>query len=129
MAGKDAEQPSIEYQRTEDFTEAYANNVFLEQSAWDLKLVFGQLDQTGGRITVQQHTAVTLPWAQAKIFSYWLRGFVTVYEMTNGKIPILPSTIPPELPPPTEELKKSEPHAEEIYAVFNKLRNKLVAGL
>jgi hypothetical protein len=121
---------TTQYQRIEDFYEAYANNVLLEQSVWDLKLIFGQLDQSGGKTaTIQLHTAITLPWAQAKILSYWLRGHLDAYEITNGKIPIPSSIIPSELTAPSEEIKKSEPNAERIYALFNKLRNELVASL
>jgi hypothetical protein len=37
----------LDYKRVpdEEFFEGYANNVFLEASAWDLKLIFGKLDQ------------------------------------------------------------------------------------
>lgn len=123
------ESASLGYEIAEDFTEAYANNVYFETSAWDLKLIFGQLDQSGGKVRTVQHTAITLPWTQVKILSYWLRGHIEAHEMVNGKIPMPPSIIPAEVPLPTKELKESDPNVERIYALFNRLRNELIASL
>jgi uncharacterized protein DUF3467 len=123
------ESANVGYETTEDFTEAYANNIYFEASAWDLKLIFGQLDQSGGKIRTVQHTAITLPWTQAKILSYWLRGHIEAHEMVNGKIHMPPSIIPAEVEAPTKELKQSEPNVERIYAVFNRLRDELIASL
>lgn len=126
---KNASLDQLTYQRTEDFAEAYANNVYFESSAWDLKLVFGQLDQSEGKVKIAQHTAITLPWTQVKLLLYWLRGQIEAHELANGKIQMAPSIIPPELPPPTPEIKRSDPNAEAIYAIFNRLRNELVTSL
>lgn len=102
--------------------------MFLEQSAWDLKLVFGQLDQTGGTAVVNQHTAITLPWSQAKIFSYLLEAHLLAFEMANGKIMVPSNTIPPELPPPTDDIK-ANPNAQQIYDALKKLREEFITGL
>jgi len=91
-----------------------------------LKLIFGQLDQREGKITVRQHTAVTLPWTQIKLFSYWLKGQIEAHEMINGKVRVPTSVIPNELPPPTAEQKKADPNMEKIYDLFNKLRNEFL---
>jgi len=109
----------------EIYREVYANNVYFEQSAWDLKLIFGQLDQREGKITVKQHTAVTLPWTQAKLLSFWLRGQIESYEMTNGKVRVPANVIPNEMHP-TEEQKKSDPNLEKVYELFNRLRSEFV---
>ena len=46
------------YQRDEEFAYLYANNVRFESSAFDLKMIFGELDQSGkDGLTVIQHTA------------------------------------------------------------------------
>jgi|SRR5712664_1332709 len=123
-----ADKPPLTYEPADEFYEAYANNSYFEASAWDLKLIFGQLDQSGGNVKVVQHTAITLPWTQVKLLSYWLRGQVEAHELTNGKIHMPSSIIPPPLPPLTEELKKSDPNAEAVYGIFNRLRDELIAS-
>ena len=60
---------------------------------------------------------------------YWLRGQIAAHERKNGKIHIPPPVIPPPLPPLTEELKKSDPDAEAVYAIFSRLRKEFVANL
>jgi hypothetical protein len=121
------QQPSS-MKQIDDFSSGYANYVFLENSFWDLKLVFGQLDQSVTPPTTEMHTAITIPWAQAKILSYLIRAHVAGYELTNGKIRIPPSVLPPELPIPTEEQKKAEPNAQEIFETIKRLRDELVAN-
>jgi hypothetical protein len=129
MATPTKNSADIQYQPLPDdevYREVYANNVYFEQSAWDLKLIFGQLDQREGKITVRQHTAVTFPWTQIKLFSYWLKGQIEAHEMINGKVRVPTSVIPNELPPPTAEQKKADPNMEKIYDLFNKLRNEFL---
>jgi hypothetical protein len=123
-----ADKP-LQYQPLPDddiYREAYANNIYFEQSAWDLKLIFGQVDQREGKVTIRQHTAITLPWTQVKLLSYWLRGYVESYEGANGKIRISPAVIPPDPPPPTEEMRKADPNVDKIYELFRRLRNELL---
>ena len=110
----------------EIYREIYANNVYFEQSAWDLKLIFGQLDQREGKVLIRQHTAITLPWTQVKILSYWLRGHLESYELTNGKVRLPSAAIPSEISPPTEEQRKAEPNVDKILELFNRLRNELL---
>jgi hypothetical protein len=117
------------YEIADDFTEAYANNVYFETSAWDMKLIFGQLDQSGGKVRTVQHTAITLPWAQLKLLAYWIKGHVEAYEMINGKIYIPPSVIPPEVPAPTQEGKDADPNVQAVYSLFSRIRNEFLASL
>ena len=129
MAANELTPPQAQYQplpEDEIYREAYANNVYFEQSVWDLKLIFGQLDQREGKVLIKQHTAITLPWTQVKLLSYWLKGHLEAYEMANGKIHVPANGIPPELAPPSEELKKSDPNVEKIFALFNRLRNEFI---
>ena len=121
--------PQIMFELASEVYEAYANNVYYEGSAWDLKLIFGQLDQTGGKVRILQHSAITVPWTMAKLMVYWLRGQIEAHELANGKIHMPPAIIPPALPPVTEEQKKQDPNAETVYAIFNRLRDELVASL
>jgi hypothetical protein len=84
-------------QRSADFIERYANYAHLESSLWDSKILFGQTDQTLGN-TVPVHTALTLPWPQLKVLSYFLSVHLAAYEADNGRIKI-PSGIVPPAPP------------------------------
>jgi Protein of unknown function (DUF3467) len=94
----------------EIYRERYANNIYFEHSAWDLKLIFGHLDQREGKVVIRQNTAITLPWTQIKLLSDWLRGHLETYELANGKVRIPSNAIPSELAPPTPEQRKSDPN-------------------
>jgi hypothetical protein len=87
--------------RSEEFASLYANNVQYESSVWDLKMVLGELDQSVTPNAVEQHTAVILPWQQAKLAAYFLIVNTMIYEATNGKMPF-PSRIIPQRPDPTD---------------------------
>jgi len=121
----------IQYEQYPDdrlFTEEYANNVFFEPSAWDLKLIFGQLDQQQGKNLIRQHTAMTLSWPQIKILSFWLRGYVEFHEHLNGLIQVPENGIPPEVTPPTADQKDADPSVEKAYEIFKRLRAELLAS-
>lgn len=123
------------FQFLEELYEAYANNILYEASVWDLKILFGQLDQSGGlgqigaKGKIVMHSAITLPWAQVKLMTYWLRAQIEVHEKLNGKIKIPPGVVPQQLPAPTEEMKKSDPNAEAVFEIFNKMQAEFVAIL
>jgi Protein of unknown function (DUF3467) len=129
MAAEKPKNPPIEYDPLPDdriYNDVYANNTFFEASTWDLKVIFGQLDQRHGKNVIRQHTAVTLPWTHAKIIVHWLKGYIEFHEKINGKI-IVPSTvIPPEAEPPSEEQVAADPNAKLAYEIFKKLRNELI---
>jgi hypothetical protein len=119
----------LTFLRSEEFSEDYANNVVFEVSAWDFKLIFGQVDQSEGKVKIAQHTAITLPWQQAKLLSYWIRAHVEAHELVNGEIPMPDSIIPPEVSVPSEELKKQDANVEAVYGLFNRIREELVADI
>jgi hypothetical protein len=77
-----------ERKRADDFSSHYANNVFLEASAWDLKCIFGQLDQNldPNKEIVLQHSSITLPWAQVKMLAYLLQVHLAMHENRTGKV-------------------------------------------
>jgi hypothetical protein len=95
----------LQWVRAADFEQKYANNVTFETSDWDLRVVFGTLDQgapdqkTYGH-AVKFHTAISVPWRQAKLMAYSACVNVLLHEMTEGKIQI------PFSPPPVEALVK-----------------------
>ena len=87
--------------REEEFESLYANNVQFEASVWDLKMIFGQLDQSTGSTVVEQHTAVTMAWPEAKIMAYFLLVNMTGYQSRNGPIQ-LPIAVIPTRPDPSD---------------------------
>lgn len=126
MAGDNVATEYSKYPDEQLYGESYANNVFFEPSAWDMKLVFGQLDQRDGKNLIRQHTAVTMSWAQIKLLSFWLRGYIEFQESLNGKIVIPPSGFPRDVPGPTEEQRAADPNVDKVYEIFRKTRDLLI---
>ncbi len=127
MAEGTGPTPLSEFRRSEDFSSVYANNVQFQPTAWDLKLVLGELDQQGGRVTVEQHTCVTLPWLQVKLMNYYLGLNLAIHELQHGKIKVSNDLLPPVPPTPPEELAKL-PLANTILEVISKMREEFIAG-
>jgi hypothetical protein len=98
-------QSAIEYSKADDFATAYANNVFFESSLWDLRLIFGQNDQQISLNAVVQHTAITMPWPQVKLMTYFMETCLLAHEIQNGRIQIPPNLIPPVPAEPPKELQ------------------------
>jgi hypothetical protein len=98
-------QPAEKNQALEDISSDYANNVSFETSAWDCKLIFGELDQRATPTTVEWHTAITMPWAVAKIAAYYLVLNVIIHQAQEGTIGIPARVLPPRPDPadPTVE--------------------------
>ena len=119
-----ASQESPRFERAEDFASLYANNVCYELSAWDLKLIFGQLDQAQAPNLVTQHTAIALSWMQVKLMIYYLQVHLAAYEAQYGGVTLPPAVLPPApgpLPPEIENdpvAKAASERAREIYALW-----------
>ena len=131
MSDETTDQPvaAPQYERTPNFISTYANNAYFESSAWDLKIVFGQLDQPiGGSAIIKQHMAVTVPWAQAKLALYYLRLHVEANEIYNGKISIREDLLPAEPPPLTPE-QETDLGAKRLHELMRKLRAEFIASL
>ena len=103
MATNETVPQPLKNQRSQDFASVYANNVSFEPSIWDLKLVFGELDQSSG--VIAQHTSMTIPWSMAKLLMYHLRLNLLSHEIVYGKIAIAQDVIPTEIQPPPEQFK------------------------
>ena len=99
------------------YEDVYANNTSVELSSWDLKILFGQIDQYTGKTFVNWHTAVTMPWMQAKILAYFLRAHVTWHETQNGFMKVPSSLIPPKLELPVD----AEGEVKQWYEFTQKL--------
>ena len=110
------------FERIEEFYTDYANNVFLESSAWDLKLIFGQLDQSTTPPITEQRAAITIPWRQAKILNYLLTIHIRAQELDSGtRIAIPKGIIPPEPTPAGDE----PAYVGELYDYMRKLRQEM----
>jgi hypothetical protein len=120
--------PDIEFQRAENFISLYSNNVIFEPTAWDIKIVFGQLDLVGGKGIARQQVAITIPWAQAKLALYYLRLQVAAMEMQSGKIAIRRDLIPPEPPQLTPE-QEAIPSSRELRDLILKMREEFLTTL
>ena len=114
--------------RGEDYESLYANNVQYQPSEWDLRITFGELDQDNHGAFIEQHTAISIPWLQAKITLYFLALQVGVFELAHGKILVPPAVIPPEPTPPTGDLQDN-PLANQIYEYVKKMRQQFVESL
>ena len=100
---QEPQQSGLQLKRNEDFESLYANNVRFESSVWDLKLLFGELDQSTGKDVIELHTAITLPWTTAKLMLYFLQLNIAFHELEAGKIWINPRVCPGSPPPLTPE--------------------------
>src|SRR2546428_96732 len=117
--------PSRDNPRDKDnFSWDYANNVRFESSSWDIKLIFGQLDQWRNQPEIDFHTAITIPWAMAKVLSYFLQINIALYEEVNGRIQMPKGVIPPAPEPPVGELAASE-ESERMYRFASDLHKKI----
>jgi hypothetical protein len=130
----DTDKPQTPPQTTEraaDFTTRYANSIYYESTAWDLKLTFGHVEQITAPAVIKQDFAVTIPWPQAKLALFWLRLHVEMAEAEVGaKIPIrkdlVPADLPEELPEPLQEDKVAMERFRETYG---RLRREFIKTL
>ena len=120
------------FRRDPDFVSRYANNVQIESSAFDAKMVFGILDQSsiakGGSLAVDQHTAISLSWIEVKLLIFFLQLHVAGHEKENGKIKIPANAIPPE-PPATPQPQFDNPKGREGLEFIRKMRADFIASL
>jgi hypothetical protein len=122
-----AASPSIDFSRSESFRNEYSNNSLLQSSARDLKILFGELDQTKGPNTVLQHTGITLSWPQAKVMSYYLQIHLAIHELEYGRT-TLPKGVIVDVPEPSPEMIKQYPQALEVYEAVLKLHDAFLAS-
>jgi hypothetical protein len=116
-----ADQGKTGVERTPEFKELYANNVRFESSVWDLKLLFGTLDQSVDPSFVRQNSSVALPWVQAKIMLHFLYANVLFQEAINGTISVPTGLRPAPMTPFTEGELKDDPKAQAVIDRVNKL--------
>ncbi len=119
------QQQPLDIRRHDNFENWYANNVQFQQTEWDLKMMFGQLDWITDHYVVEQHTSITMAWLQAKMMLYFLSIQVGAYEMSHGKIPIPPGAVPPQPQPPTAE-QATDPFSHKLYEYIKKKREEFM---
>jgi hypothetical protein len=115
--------------KSEEVYVTYANNILLQASVWDLAFMFGLLNQDVTPIETVRNAEVRIPWTQAKLLVYFLKGQILWHELQNGKIHIPPAVMPPE--PPGFELteeQKNDPQITELIETFKKFHAELVAS-
>lgn len=99
---------------------AYANNFNFEPSVWDLKIIFGQLEQEAGATIVDWHTAITIPWLQVKLVAYFLRLQAAWNEAQNGPVKI-PAHVLPNHPPALTEEDAKDPSKVAWYETVKRM--------
>jgi uncharacterized protein DUF3467 len=122
MSADETTSRGSDKRRSEDFVNRYANNVFLESSAWDLKFIFGQLELNlePGKEIIIQHSGIALPWPQVKMLAYLMQVHIAMHEARIGKINVpegLIYKVKGEMPPDFAEQFTREPEA-----LWSKLR-------
>jgi hypothetical protein len=121
--------PQQVVERASNFTNFYANNMYFESTAWDMKITFGHVDQATGTIVIKHDLAVTIPWPQAKLALFWLRLHVEMAEAEVGtKIPIRKDVIPAELPKPEPE-QEHDPSVKRFFEIYERIRAEFLATL
>jgi hypothetical protein len=114
----------VDVKRHEDYTTLYANYIVLEPSFWDLKMYFGEIDQSTVPPSIEVHTGMNISWPLAKILSYILQAHLTGFEAQHGKIKLPSEALPPEWPQPPSD----DPNAAVVHAKLKKLREELTGG-
>lgn len=123
------EQKPLEPRRDpEDFATRYANNALFETTFWDLKITFGQTDLVQGSNVVIQHTAITLPWNFAKIFSYLLQTQIAAQEAEYGHITVPSHILNAPLEKFPDEVAALIKHPKEQVAAIQKLWKEFLAA-
>lgn len=87
---------NVTTRKVEDFASLYANNTRFESSVWDLKILFGELNQSEGadKPVIELHTAMTIAWPTAKIMAYFLVMNCVFQQANTGPIRIPPHALP-----------------------------------
>jgi hypothetical protein len=129
--GSVAVSQGLQLRRTENFVSRYANNIQLESTAFDMKLVFGILDLSSAvpeKIAVEQHTAMSISWPEVKLLIFFLRMHLGGYEAENGIVKVPLDALPP--PPPDEIPEQYDnPRGRRAFDIIRKIRAEFMSEL
>lgn len=99
-------KPVTRFERSDDFSASYANNVFFATSVFDIKMIFGDIVQfPNDQPFVEQHTAITLSWREAKIAALFLAMNIAMHENKFGALDVPEGILPPSFQRTPEEGK------------------------
>ena len=104
----------------------YANNVQFEGTIWDLKILFGEF--FGRTKSVDWHTSITIPWAQAKLMAYYLQVNLAIHEANHGHVRV-PSQVQPLEFPSLPESAQDKKEEVALHAKLNALHAELIASM
>jgi len=90
---------ALETVRSEKFFKVYANAANLEMTAWDFKIIFGELRKSGDKVVIEQSVEVTMSPQHTKALAGVLINHVKEYEKHIGEI---------KLPQPPEAQKEAQ---------------------
>jgi len=106
------------------YESVYANNHMVEISFWDLKVLFGQVEQHP-KFNINYHTAVTMPWAQAKLLGYYLRLQVAWHEAVNGEVKLPSNLVPNKLEATAEDYENMTPEVRAFWELASRLHREV----
>jgi hypothetical protein len=89
---------------------------------------FGQIDQSEGIVNVEQHTAITMAWTEAKVFAFLLLGSIMGFEVQHGRISIPAEGRPNALPDLSPE-EAAIPKVVELHTEMQKLYKQIIADV
>lgn len=116
-----AEEPA-----SQALTDFYANIVNFGATAWDVRLLFGQVIKRGEQEEFEPRVAVTIPWLQAKVMSAYLQLNIFAYEKMSGKIDVPPNLLP-SLPQPSPEI--TDPNFKAMTELLQKKLEQILATM
>jgi hypothetical protein len=76
----------IEHSESADFMKVYANSAQVQTSVWDVRLIFGEMEVTQGRATVENSLMVIMSPQHAKALASALSNNIISYEQKIGEI-------------------------------------------
>jgi hypothetical protein len=122
-------KPDVIFQRAEDFRSFYANSVLTDANAWDVKLIFGQIDEVDNERAIKQNVAVSMSFGLAKLTLYWIEAAIIAHEIETGRrVGIRDNVLPPPLTPLSPEQEKV-PDLVKYQEAMKQLRDKFIASL
>ena len=107
----------------EHISSPYANGVNFELNEMDIRILFGQLIQSP-RHRVDWHTAVTMAWPEAKLFSYFLRVNLAIYESNHETIKLPASMLPATITAPGD--LETNPESRKLFEAIQAIRTELM---
>ena len=93
----DSSEISPRFSKSSDFRSVYINNIQVEASAVDFRLVMGEASNEGSTIHVEQKISIVLSPLEVKLLINMLTSNMATYEQRIGpiRVPEVDTTIDP----------------------------------